>query len=215
MRILTTLLLVVMLGYNTRAQIPFEVMAGNEKASLDMMFFRYFKNKDGNSPWLFFNRNRVVADYRMTKTSNLPSFGFTGAISYNHPKLKGLAPVAVAQVFSNRTMGKAGVQFARMSENYLLFTWWVVELDQSPDIDWFVLARYTPLISGELRFFSQFEVLATLNTENRNIFTSSQRIRLGVKKSSIALGLAGDLQSKTQSKYPTASNAGVFVRYEF
>lgn len=151
----------------------------------------------------------------MTKTSNLPSFGFTGAISYNLPKLKGFASVSVGQVFSNRTMRKAGVQFARMSENYLLFTLWVVELDQSPDIEWYALARYTPLISGELRFFSQFEFLATLNTENRNILTSSQRIRLGIKKSSLALGLAGDLQAKSQSKYPTASNAGVIVRYEF
>jgi hypothetical protein len=102
-----------------------------------------------------------------------------------------------------------------MSENYLLFTWWVVELDQSPYIDWFVLARYTPLISGELRFFSQFEVLATLNTEIRNTLTSTQRIRLGIKKSSLALGLAGDFQAITKSNYPAASNTGVFLRYEF
>ncbi|MCA6434258.1 MAG: hypothetical protein IM574_11695, partial [Cytophagales bacterium] len=88
----------VFLSGMAQAQIPVEIFAGYQKLTIDVMFFKYFKNKQKeNSNWLFFNRNRASVDYRMTSKTYLPQFGFTEAISYNHPKLKGFAPVAVVQ----------------------------------------------------------------------------------------------------------------------
>jgi hypothetical protein len=66
------------------SQIPVEVFAGHEKTTVDLMFFRFFKNSAGeNSRFLFFNRNRASVDYRMTGKSYLPQFGFTEA-EVNH-----------------------------------------------------------------------------------------------------------------------------------
>ena len=96
------------------AQIPVEVFAGHKKATADIMFFKFIKNKEGhNSKFLFFNRNRASIDYAMTKTTNLPQFGFTEAISYNHEKLKGFAPVVVGSILNRGIYPKAGIQFAK------------------------------------------------------------------------------------------------------
>ena len=67
------------------AQIPLEILAGHKEASVDMMFFRFIKTKTRTSfCFPVFNRNRASIDYAMTKTTDLPQFGFTEAISYNH-----------------------------------------------------------------------------------------------------------------------------------
>lgn len=93
---------------SSSGQIPVELMAGHERSTVDVMFFSFFKDKQGqNSRWLFFNRNRASIDYRMTDNTYLPQFGFTEAISYNHEKLNGFAPVAVGQVLSWGHMLKA------------------------------------------------------------------------------------------------------------
>ena len=90
----TIFIILIGICSTAKAQIPVEIFAGHERTTVDIMFFKYFKNNQGeNSRWLFFNRNRASVDYRMTKTSYLPQFGFTEAISYNHEKLKGFAPV--------------------------------------------------------------------------------------------------------------------------
>ena len=69
------------------AQIPVEIFAGHKKTTADIMFFKFFKNKDAqNTDWLFFNRNRASIDYDMSSKTNLPQFGFTEAISYNNKK---------------------------------------------------------------------------------------------------------------------------------
>jgi hypothetical protein len=63
------------------AQIPVEIFAGDKKATVDIMFFRFFKNSSGdNSKFLFFSRNRASINYEMSGTENLPQFGFTEAI---------------------------------------------------------------------------------------------------------------------------------------
>jgi len=99
------------------AQIPVEIFAGNKKASFDLMFFKFFKNQAGqNSKFLFFSRERALVDYKQTSSSNLPQFGFTEAISYNHPALKGFAPVFVGQVLNRGIFAKTGVQYAHISK---------------------------------------------------------------------------------------------------
>jgi hypothetical protein len=90
-----------------QAQIPVEILGGDKKVSFDLMFFQFFKNKAGHhSKFLFFSRERAVIDYKQTITSNLPQFGFTEAISYNHPQLKGFAPVVVGQILNRARLPK-------------------------------------------------------------------------------------------------------------
>ena len=172
------ILVVFISSYNVGlAQIPVEVFGGNRKTSLDMMFFRFFKNKyRENSYWLFFNRNRASIDYTMPESANLPSLGFTEAISFNHPKLGGLAPVVVGQIFYTGIYPKTGIQYVYISEKLTFFSWLVIETLKTPDIDYFLLIRYVPRLSEKLNLFAQFEALSSFPTTSPGNYNFTQRL---------------------------------------
>lgn len=198
------------------AQIPVEIFAGHKKATVDIMFFKFFKNKEGpNSKFLFFNRNRASMDYAMTETTNLPQFGFTEAFSYNHEKLKGFAPVAVASVLNKGVYLKAGIQFAKIKKDYTIFSWVVVETLKEPNIDFFLLARYTPKLSDKLNLFSQIELVNAFPTVEKNNFASTQRLRLGLKIKEFQFGAGLDISQLGRNKFTKSENFGGFLRYEF
>ena len=198
------------------AQIPLEILAGHKKASVDMMFFRYIKNKQEHpSAFLFFNRNRASIDYAMTKTTDLPQFGFTEAISYNHKKLKGFAPVAVVQIVNKGIYPKAGIQYARSDKHYTVFSWLVCETLTKPNIDFFLLARYTPALNKKFRLFTQIEFVNAFPSASVNNFNFVQRIRLGLKRDACQFGAGMDLTETGREVFRNTSNIGGFLRYEF
>lgn len=209
------LLTVSLYGGTVFAQIPVEVFAGNEKTTVDIMFFKFFKNQQNESSrFLFFNRNRVSVDYGMTSSTNLPQFGFTEAVSYNHEKLKGFAPVLIAQVFNSGFYPKAGIQYVYFNEKLTLFSWLVSETAENPAIDHYILFRFTPGISAKLKLFTQVESLNTLQTNN-NYYRFSQRLRFGLKKDNFQFGLGTDIAENGKDSSEFTSNSGVFLRYEF
>jgi hypothetical protein len=209
------LLTVSLYGGTVIAQIPVEIFTGNEKSTLDIMFFKFFKNQQNEpSQFLFFNRNRVSIDYEMTSSENLPQFGFTEAISYNHPELIGFAPVVVVQVFNSGVYPKAGVQFVHLNAKYTLFSWLVSETAKKPSFDYYVLFRFTPDISGKLKLFTQIESLNTFYSQTES-YQFSQRFRLGLETGDFQFGLGTDLAEKGKDSFEFTSNSGVFLRYEF
>jgi hypothetical protein len=209
------LLAVSLYGGTVLAQIPVEIFAGDEKTTMDLMFFKFFKKRQNEaSRFLFFNRNRVSIDYEMTSSGNLPLFGFTEAVSYNHPKLKGFAPVFIAQVFSSGIYPKAGVQYVYFSKNITLFSWLVSETAKKPAVDYYILFRFTPSLSEKLKLFTQMELLNSLQSEN-DYSQFTQRIRLGLKKDNFQLGLGADFVENVTESIDFISNSGVFLRYEF
>lgn len=198
------------------AQIPVEVFAGHKKATVDIMFFKYFKNKAGqNSKFLFFNRNRASIDYKMTETTNLPQFGFTEAISYNHQKLKGFAPVMVASILNRGVYPKVGIQYAKIKKDYTIFSWFVSEMLKEPNIDFFFLARYTPKISEKLHLFSQIELVNAFPTVEQNNFAFTQRLRLGLKIKEFQFGAGLDVSQFGRNDFAQTENFGGFLRFEF
>lgn len=198
------------------AQVPVEVFAGNKKSTLDVMFFRFFKTKDGrNSKFLFFNRNRASIDYAMTPATNLPQFGFTEAVSYNDERLGGVAPVVVASILNRGVYPKAGVQFAKSKNDYLVFTWLVAETMKDPHIDFFFLGRYMPKLSGKLSLFSQIELVNTFPTAKADSYLFVQRFRLGLKRKQVQFGLGADFSALGRTSYTNTRNWGGFLRYEF
>jgi hypothetical protein len=199
-----------------RAQVPFEYFAGHKQSSLDLMFFRFFK-KDSlhQTRWLFFNRNRAVIDYRMTPSSFTPRFGFTEALSYNHPEWKGLAPVAVVQVLSNGVWPKAGLQFARIRTSITIFTWLVCETLHKARIDHFLMLRYTPELNARFKLFAQAESLSVVPVAGIEGSSYLQRFRLGLQRSSFQAGAGIDLNQVLNGIAPNTTNAGAFLRYEF
>lgn len=209
-------ILILALSNRSSAQIPVEVFAGNERTTFDMMYFKYTRKGTGdNSKFLFFNRNRASVDYRMTSSEYLPSFGITGAISYNVPALKGLAPVAVAQILNRAVLMKAGVQYAYQKKSITIFTWFVTETMQDPDIDFFFLGRYTPKLSEKTDLFIQAEAVNTIATSAGKAHSFTQRLRLGLKLSYWQFGAGIDLTESGITGLAVNSNAGIFLRHEF
>jgi hypothetical protein len=206
----------VLTGSTGMTQIPVELFSGHERTTVDIMFFKFFKNREQqNTRWLFFNRNRAGVDYRMTGNTYLPQFGFTEAVSYNHPRLKGFAPVAVTQIFNAGVYPKAGVQYALQQTHLTLFTWLVSETIRDTDIDWFVLFRYTPKISDRWNLFTQVELLNTLPVYENGAYSFTQRARLGLKHGAWQFGGGLDAVHTGKDVYTHTYNAGAFLRYEF
>lgn len=202
-------------GGTVIAQIPVEVFAGSKNATMDLMFFKFFRNSQNESSrFLFFNRNRVNVDYKMTGSENLPQFGFTEALSYNHEKLKGIAPVFVFQVFNSGLYSKAGVQYVHLSEKLTLFTWLVSETVKEPAIDYYILFRYTPEISDNLQLFTQIESLNTFQSTTGS-YHFTQRLRLGLAKDDFQFGLGADLGQRVNESIYFNHNPGIFLRYVF
>lgn len=200
----------VSLSTAAQAQIPFEVFAGQERTSLDVMFFRFFNNREGQATrFLFFNRNRAVTDYH-----NRTAFGSTNAISYNFKS--GLGIVAVGQVLGTGFVPKVGVQYAGRFADLTVFSWVVVStFEKNNDLDWFLLMRYTPKLGETLRLFSQLELVNgfALNGGMNLV----QRYRLGLGYHTWQWGLGADFQQRGRTETGLASNhnLGVFLRHEF
>jgi hypothetical protein len=206
-------LVALLSGAKSYGQLPVEVFAGHEKTTFDLMFFRFFKNSAGqDSRWLFFNRNRASMDYDQTANANLPQFGFTEALSYNHKALKGIAPVLVAQVLNRGTFAKGGVQYALVRKNLTVFSWVVSEIKSEPSVDLFLLMRYTPKLTERLNLFTQLESLNVFPTATDINKSYIQRVRLGIKRSQWQTGLGADFN---QSGSTNGNNAGIFIRHEF
>ncbi|MBL7831537.1 MAG: hypothetical protein JNK41_10950 [Saprospiraceae bacterium] len=215
-KILYLVIATLLLKCVTVAQIPVEIFAGHNKATMDIMFFKYFKNEEGHqSKFLFFNRNRASIDYKMTQKTNLPQFGFTEAISYNHEKLKGFAPVLVASILNRGIYPKIGIQFAKINKDYTVFSWVVAETLNEPNVDFFFLARYTPKFTNKLNLFSQIEFVNAFPTVSQNIFSFTQRFRLGLKINEFQFGTGLDLNQSGRSEMTFTENLGGFLRYEF
>lgn len=198
------------------AQIPVEVFGGDKKITLDIMFFKYFKKKDrSNAKFLFFNRNRASIDYKMTGTTNLPQFGFTEAISFNDIKLKGFAPVAVVSILNKGVYPKFGIQYVKIKKDFTFFGWTVVETFNNPNIDLFILARFSPKLTDELNLYTQVEILNNFPTTQKNNFNFIQRIRLGLQRNEFQIGAGIDFVENGRNNFMTTQNIGGFLRYEF
>lgn len=180
------------------------------------MYFKYARKRSGeNSRFLFFNRNRASVDYRMTSSEYLPLFGITGAISYNAPSLKGLAPVAVSQIMNRAVLVKAGIQYAHQKKRLTVFSWLVAETMSDPTVDFFFLGRYTPRLTEKTDLFLQAETINAFATSSAKNNTFVQRIRIGLKLSYWQFGVGIDLSQTGKKDLTANSNAGLFLRHEF
>lgn len=218
MRFYSILIVCALLNFASSAQyqIPVEFFAGQKRATADIMFFQFFKNKEKeNTPWLFFNRNRASVPYPLGHSLQTPLFGFTEALSYNAQKLKGFAPVAVLQILSNDVSAKAGIQYARVKERLTIFSWLVSETKSQGNIDFFLLTRYTPRLTDRLDLFTQLETLNQIPTSGYAIYSFTQRLRLGLQYHRFQIGLGADWTQFGKNSILKSQNNGLFIRHQF
>ncbi len=190
------------------AQIPVEAFIGHERATADVLWFRYIKDTAGeNSRFLFFNRSRAAVDY-----SNNTTFGLTNALSFNFNS--GIGLVAVAQFFGSGFFPKAGIQYFAQKKKFTLFTWLVCETWNNPSIDWFLLSRYEPKLTDKLSLFWQLELVNT--TDRHGYYQLVQRARLGLGiNPAWQLGLGTDFQQAGKEEFTSMANIGIFLRKVF
>lgn len=200
-----------------QAQIPIETVFGDKQATFDLMFFKYFKTRDAqNSKLLFFNRNIASFEYRRDSQRSLSFFSFTEAISYNDPNLKGFAPVLVMQFTNRGVYPKAGAQYVYIKRSLTIFSWLVSETMSQPEIDYYLLLRFTPKLSQKLNLYTQTESLNVFNTQNIVGNRHYQRFRIGIGLQNWQFGLAANLSIIDYSvSADVQTNVGGFLRHEF
>jgi hypothetical protein len=198
------------------SQTAFEVFGGNKKASVDVLFFKLFKNhEDENTPWLLFNRSRGVIDYRQTTTQYLPQFGLVNAISYNHKKLNGFAPVATVIISAAGVDFKTGAQLYKHIKNVTVFTWLVYDVYENKAFDYYALVRFEPKLTKKVDLFSQLELVNTFSTKTGGTNFYTQRIRVGLKAGLWQFGVGADNSQINNSDFFKNNNAGIFIRHIF
>lgn len=198
------------------AQIPGEVFFGDKKATVDVLFFKPFRDSEGqNSDWVLFNRGKITLDYKMTPDNNKPFFVGMQAISYNPAALGGFGPVAVSLITNNGMYPKLGMQYVKFNEDFMFFGWLICETLKDPDVDLYLYAKFTPLISGKTRLFAQIETNSTFPAWAGGEPSLYQVMRLGLKWEGFQTGLGLDLTQKGKGDVRTTENTGIFVRYEF
>jgi len=208
--------LLLMASGRLHAQIPLEIFTAKDKVSIDVMMFKYFRNGAGeNGRFLFFNRTRALVDYRQETAGIGPSFGFTGAFSYNAPAWKGFAPVAVMQVLNAGGTVKAGVQYVNIRQRLTLFAWSIAEIAPGSGLDAYLLLRGTPRISENLDLFLQLELANTFPFRAGDPFQLTQRWRVGIKKGRWQAGLGADVIEYGRGVLDVTVRPGIFGRYEF
>ncbi len=186
-----------------------EYYSGDERNGVDLMWFKNFKNLNGEkSPLLFFSRNRASVDYHNSPTA----FGSTNAISYNFKN--GFGIVTVASFLNSGFTPKTGFQFYKQKGDFMFFGWAVVDLKKGGNIDIFGLFRYQPKLNEQWKVFSQLELFPVYNPSSE-FWNITQRIRLGVKYQNVAFGLMTDFNQSGINDFTTIENIGGFLRYEF
>ncbi len=216
-RHLPWLILLVFLPVDGFSQkLPIELFAGHKKTTVDLTYFRYVKTKeDRNSRWLLFNRDRISVAYEKTGGQYQPKFAMTFAMSYNPHTWKGLAPVAVVTATNQGLFPKLGMQYYTVRKDFVFFIWTIVEAMEDPDMEIFILTRYTPPIGNRLKLYLQGESGNKFPLYDEANYSLFQRARLGLVTGRVQWGLAADFEQTGYRTFDRSSNMGVFLRYEF
>ena len=89
----------------------------------------------------------------------------------------------------------------------------MINQDHFASADWFVLLRWTPIIKNNWNWFTQLELLSSMDIEsNKNLV---QRVRLGLGKKSWQFGLASDQTQTGNTNLIATGNNGFFYERNF
>ena len=209
-KICLLVLILLAIDANSQNSLPVEIVAGNNKLTTDVLWFRPIKQKNSQAktPWLFFNRSRAAVDY-----SNSTSFTVTNAISYNFKNKLGL--VWANQFLQTGFVSKLGVQYFTPFKNGSFFTWMVAGKNtyQYFSADWFALTRWQPPLNKKLKWFLQSELFISRDEKQNNNFI--QRARIGCSKNITQVGLAADYSRNKTNILQVTETYGIFIRHEF
>jgi hypothetical protein len=197
-------------------KLPLELFVGHEKTTVDLTYFRHVKTKeDRNSRWLLFNRDRISVAYEKSGGQYQPKFAMTFAMSYNPHTWKGVAPVAVVTATNHGLHPKLGMQYYTVRKDFVFFIWTIVEAMEDPDMEIFILTRYTPPLGSRLKLYFQGESGNKFPLYDEAAWSLFQRARVGLVTGRVQWGLAADFEQSGYRTITRGNNIGAFLRYEF
>lgn len=123
--------------------------------------------------------------------------------------------MAVVQVFNRGIFPKAGIQYVQSKKELTVFTWLVCETLKQPNLDYFLLLRFTPKLNDKLNLYTQLETVNTMPTNTAASFNFTQRLRLGLMIKNFQIGAGADLSQTGRTTFINTNNVGGFVRCEF
>lgn len=190
------------------AQIPVELMVGNNQIQHEFFFF---KDLDNRQKWSLFSIGSFVLDY---DDSDKNFSQISSQITYNFSKSWGLS----GGVFSfNETVAPiVAVSYSYSSKNgdlYLnLFPTLIVEKELS--YEFFGLLFYTPKLNEKFSFFSQLVTRTIFDNRLAEHLSSSHQVRVGLCYRDIFQFGIGYNQDFVGSDFSASNNIGVFIRKE-
>ncbi|MEM6380808.1 MAG: hypothetical protein AAF705_21700 [Bacteroidota bacterium] len=192
--------LLAQIGY---AQTTIEAFAATEEMVVEGWFFKPLTE---DYRFSIFSLNDVVVDYE-TEGAEFVSYTVLG-----YDVWKGFGPVVGGRIFDGRASAVAGIQWAKVGEQFLINTNVTTELRDNPFYEFYLLAQYRFPISKKLNFFSQFQNSTNFNNEAHSFSFQRTRVGLSLQKFQFGLGI-NTYQLGENGDFD--NDPGLFVRLEF
>lgn len=205
----------------TFAQIPFEVMVGNQQT----LYFAYIqKDLDSIGKWNIFSQSLFAVNYK-DRTQN--SISIDGQLSYQFNHWFGIsAGGGFDGLRFNPTLGLSLTYFNQKGD-FVITAFPTIQFAKPRALDLFALINYSPQFSTKWGLFSQLILGTNLGLQKDspsqereilNVFTqhniSTQLLRVGLNyKQKFQFGVGADL-AQIGKKEGVFENFGVFLRYQ-
>lgn len=191
-----------------KAQIPVEVLVGNNQVQHEFFFF---KDLDSEHKFNLFSMARFAVDY---ESNDLNSSFVSSQLTYNFNESWGVSSggLFVENLFSP-ILALSYVYFNEKGDLFVnLFP--TAIYNEGVDFELFGLFFYTPKLTEKFSLFSQVIFGTTVNAKFNEHLFSYQQIRIGLGyKDKFQFGLGLD-QNFLGSDFISANNIGIFIRKE-
>jgi len=194
--------------HHTKAQIPVEILAGNNRLQHEFFFF---KDLDNKHKFNLFSMARFAVDY---EDETLNSSFMSSQITYNLSKSWGISGGGLyAENNFNPLLAVSYTYFNKKGDLFInIFP--TAIFNEEVEFEMFGLFFYTPKISKKFNLFSQLIFGTTVNNHFEEHIFSYQQIRLGLDyKKLFQFGLGID-QNFFGTDLEYNNNIGFFIRKE-
>ena len=181
----------IIMGQFIEAQIPAEIFVGEKRATIDVMFLSILKYQRRELPMVVLSPQPGIGRCTYIVAPTVGTFGFTEAISYNAPSLKGLAPVAVLSVLNGGLTPRPVCSMFRSILNLPSLPGQLPPCNKTRCWIIFTDALYTLYISKN-KSFLQLESVNAIATREATSHSFTLRTRMGLKHHHFQWGVGLD-----------------------
>jgi hypothetical protein len=191
--------------FGQKAQLPVEVMAGNNRANLLIIINRPI---DSAGKFNFFNVTVGAADYNNTpsETEIVLNNSITYALGKGFSAASGLQ-----WHYKLGFVPTVGFQFLKASPDYLIVIFPTYNFKPTGAFETVALAEYKPKLSDKLRLYTRLQGLLVRDIEHGVHARSGTSLRAGLTFDKFTVGLGSNFDAYGPLKFEK-SNHGLFFQ---